>query len=228
LSAEQQIVRTQIIDESSLKKVAGMGFPQEQILQALSMGSELLTSRKMAQHVNLRQMAVLYNLILDQKRRKEQDLNNATLAIEDKMKVDENLSAARHDILAPKLYTLCADGGRWYLGREYGNTPQQIFTELYKALKSLNFEWKTVSPYKCKARYPMGLLDRQGRRVPASEVVKVTIHCYKTPRSMYILDFQKTYGQTFLFLDLCGRLLAGGLKGLKLADPATVLETKTS
>ena len=29
---------------------------------------------------------------------------------------------------------------------------------------------------------------------------------------------QKTYGQTFLFLDLCGRLLAGGLNALKLAE----------
>jgi hypothetical protein len=112
---------------------------------------------------------------------------------------------------------MSADGGRWYCGREYGNTPQQIFTELYKALKYLNFEWKTLSPYKCKARYPRGLLDRQGRRVPASEIVKVTITCYKTSRG-HILDMQKSYGQTFLFLDLCGRLLAGGLRDLRLAE----------
>ena len=65
----------------------------------------------------------------------------------------------------------------------------------------------------------MGLLDRQGRCVPASEVVKVTIQCYKTPRGMFILDIQKTYGQTFLFLDLCGRLLTD-LRSLKLSEPA--------
>jgi len=79
-------------------------------------------------------------------------------------------------------------------------------TEVYKSLKKANFEWKSLTPYRVKCRYPVGLIER-GRRVPTSEVVKVTIYCYKTPRGVYILDFQKTYGQTFLFLELCGKLI---------------------
>ena len=72
LSAEQQIERTAAIDEKVLQKVINMGFSRERILKALSLGSELLTKRKMAQHVDLRKVAVIYNLLRDDKRKREQ------------------------------------------------------------------------------------------------------------------------------------------------------------
>ncbi len=57
-----------------------MGFERQRVLAALAMGGELLTSRKMAHHVEARQMAVVYNLMLDLKRKKEQDESNRALA----------------------------------------------------------------------------------------------------------------------------------------------------
>lgn len=51
-----------------------MGFPRDKILKALSVGHELLTSRRYAQHLEARKMAVIYNLLRDQKRRKEQNI----------------------------------------------------------------------------------------------------------------------------------------------------------
>jgi len=49
-----------------------MGFNRDRILKALSMGHELLTSRRMAHHLDARKVAVIYNLLRDQKRKKEQ------------------------------------------------------------------------------------------------------------------------------------------------------------
>ena len=72
LSAEQQIERTQAIDEQILERVVNMGYPKEKILRALAMGHELLTSRRMAHHQDAKKVAVMYNLLRDQKRRKEQ------------------------------------------------------------------------------------------------------------------------------------------------------------
>ena len=72
LSAEQQIERTQAIDEQVLEKVVSMGYNRDKILRALAMGHELLTSRKMQQHQDAKKVAVIYNLLRDQKRRRDQ------------------------------------------------------------------------------------------------------------------------------------------------------------
>ena len=72
LSAEQQIERTQAIDEAVLEKVVSMGYNRDKILRALAMGHELLTSRKMQQHQDAKKVAVIYNLLRDQKRRRDQ------------------------------------------------------------------------------------------------------------------------------------------------------------
>jgi hypothetical protein len=52
-----------------------MGFARDKILKALSVGHELLTSRRYAQQTEARKMAVIYNLLRDQKRRKEQNIH---------------------------------------------------------------------------------------------------------------------------------------------------------
>ena len=72
LSAEQQIERTTALDEQILDKVVNMGYNRDKLLRALAMGHELLTSRKMANHQDAKKVAVIYNLLRDQKRRKEQ------------------------------------------------------------------------------------------------------------------------------------------------------------
>lgn len=76
LSAEAQIAQTQAIDETILQKVIQQhGFPRDKILKALSVGHELLTSRKYANQIEARRMAVTYNLLRDQKRRREQNFD---------------------------------------------------------------------------------------------------------------------------------------------------------
>jgi 5'-AMP-activated protein kinase catalytic alpha subunit len=50
LSAEQQIAQTQALDEAVVAKVVAMGFMRERLLKSLSVGHELLTSRKVRRH----------------------------------------------------------------------------------------------------------------------------------------------------------------------------------
>lgn len=216
LSAEQQIVKTQAVDEPTLQRVIKMGFPRDQIISALQMGSELLTSRKLAHNVQLRQMAVLYNLILDEKRRKEQDValmsqgvGPPTPSHREESKGRTSFSGGQQEILKPNLSRMSM---RWFLGREYCEEPQVILDEVFRALKKLNFEWKCLSIFKIKCRFPLGL------RVPASEIVKLVIYVYKTLRGTYLLDLQKSYGATFLFLELGGKFMTE-LKTLRVAPP---------
>eukprot|EP00741_Cyanophora_paradoxa_P023685 tig00021612_g22879.t1 len=41
---------------------------------------------------------------------------------------------------------------KWVLGIQSREPPARVMADLYRALKALNFEWKTISPYQVKAR----------------------------------------------------------------------------
>ena len=71
-SAEQQIESELRIDDQLVNKVVNMGFARDTILRALSMGVELTTSRTMVKHTEERKIAVIYNLLKDQQRKREQ------------------------------------------------------------------------------------------------------------------------------------------------------------
>ncbi len=40
-----------------------------------------------------------------------------------------------------------------------------------------------------------------------SAQVKMGLQLYKTPRNRYVLDVQKLYGETFVFMNVCARLM---------------------
>lgn len=209
LSAEQRIVRTQMIDETILEKVLEYGFEQQHVVNALSLGSDLLTQREMADQTQARQMAMCYNLLLDQKRRRDQEIQRTKARllqtpvevvkpVQPEIKIVS--SAPR-----PKLSQWTGTGGRWRVGKEFGGDAQQLVLHLYHTLKSLHFEWKTLSTFRIKARFPVGMSDYEGRRGPTAEVLKIIIQLYKR-HNCYLVDIQKTFGQTFVFLDLVGQI----------------------
>ena len=110
--------------------------------------------------------------------------------------------------------------GAWQLGCWSRDDPLKVMSTLYTLLRKYNFEWKVLSLYKLKARYPAGLVDRTGRHVGPGEVCKIGIQLYRSPQAgegnagevgsrdaLHQLDVHKLYGQMFLFLDLTANLL---------------------
>lgn len=212
LSAEQQIVRTHLVDEGVLKKVCEYGFESQHVLNALALGSELLTQREMADQTQARQMAMVYNLLLDKKRQKDQELQQTKARLLQSTanpKSKQQPKDLKIVSSAPKTkLSMWASGGRWRVGNEFVGEPQAILRHLYKSLKALNFEWKSLSSFKIKARFPSGMRGDQsfeGRKAPTTDVVKIMINLYKR-HNCYLLDIQKTFGQTFVFLDLVGKI----------------------
>ena len=74
-------------------------------------------------------------------------------------------------------------GPHWQLGCWSREDPLKIMSVLYTLLRKYNFEWKVLSLYKLKARFPAGLVDRQGRPVGGSEVCKIGIQLYRSGAS---------------------------------------------
>ena len=228
ISAEQQIESETKIDDQIVKRVESMGFTRDKIYRALSMGVELTTSRAMAHHTEARKIAVIYNLLKDQQRKREivsvDDTSNAQSQLDiikhsgfnssDIEQIESTMSnaalsthkavmelqahqqttiaAAQQAMLysstTNQLHSLQSSiqsnivlpaAGRWRLGRLYRDDPQRIMNSLYVTLKKFNFEWKVLSLYRVKARYPAGLIDRYGSTVPGSEVVKFSFQLYR-------------------------------------------------
>jgi len=95
---------------------------------------------------------------------------------------------------------------RWFLGKWSNFDAPTIMKDVYRVLKKFNFEWKVLSVYKLKARYPPQLLNKDGSSVHKNQIVKIGIQLYKTPRNLFVLDIQKLYGEMFLFMDACANL----------------------
>jgi hypothetical protein len=238
---------TTAIDEQILDKVVNMGYNKEKVLRALAMGHELLTSRKMAAHQDAKKVAVIYNLLRDQKRRKEQAkedvISNLKQSFQQPVKkenrdgqqsdppIDYDTMSAAAQSTYRRLSQLSqrsihnpfpppSTPQQWQLGCWSREDPLKLMSTLYTLLRKYNFEWKVLSLYKLKARYPAGLVDRQGRAVGGGEVCKIGIQLYRSGGGnggegglggnrdvVHQLDVHKLYGQMFLFLDLTALLL---------------------
>jgi len=83
----------------------------------------------------------------------------------------------------------------WCLGINSKQSPQTIMTELFKALKQLGFEWKTISQYSLRCRS----LNRE-------RLVGIAFQLYKISEGNFLLDLKKLQGELFLFFDVCCNL----------------------
>lgn len=66
---------------------------------------------------------------------------------------------------------------------------QAIMTEIYRALKKFNFEWKVCSPYKIKVRFPIQekTVKDYARNRHKTIKVQLCLQLYKTPRKYFCL-----------------------------------------
>jgi len=70
---------------------------------------------------------------------------------------------------------------KWHLGIRSQSKPQDIMNEVYRAMKTLNFEWKVVNPYHVLVRR---------RNEVAKHYVKMSLQLYQVDYKSYLLDFK--------------------------------------
>eukprot|EP00038_Savillea_parva_P006615 m.164795 g.164795 ORF g.164795 m.164795 type:complete len:506 (+) comp12472_c0_seq1:307-1824(+) len=69
---------------------------------------------------------------------------------------------------------------RWHLGMRSQNSPCEVMQEVYRAMASLNFQWKVVTPFHARCRC--------WNQVSGS-LVKMSLQLYATADNQYLLDF---------------------------------------
>merc|ERR1711982_155449 len=70
---------------------------------------------------------------------------------------------------------------KWHLGIRCQSKPHDIMREVYRAMKTLDFEWKVINPYHVQVR----------RKNPCSEkYVKMSLQLYQVDYKSYLLDFK--------------------------------------
>ncbi|KAF8386797.1 aak-2 [Pristionchus pacificus] len=71
---------------------------------------------------------------------------------------------------------------KWHLGIRSQSRPEDIMFEVFRAMKTLDFEWKILNPYH--------VIVRKRPDNPASEPPKMSLQLYQVDQRSYLLDFK--------------------------------------
>lgn len=101
----------------------------------------------------------------------------------DVIKIDAD---ARHKIPGIRSHQATASIKRpkWHLGIRSTSQPQDIMLEVFRAMKSLNYEWKILNPYHVRVR----CCKSPGN--PDVGFSKLSLQLYKVDQKSYLLDFK--------------------------------------
>lgn len=70
---------------------------------------------------------------------------------------------------------------KWHLGIRSQSKPGDIMNEVFRAMKTLNFEWKVVNAYSVRVRRKNTISDRYS---------KISLQLYQVDYKSYLLDFK--------------------------------------
>jgi len=210
-----------------MEVVTKIGFDRQELLEAL-------------QKQERNQMTVAYYLILDSKRRK---LLNSSAIMHASQPVpprsDEQappqqpavappadvgqpgLDASQSPSMLQPMANPAAQrggGGKWQLGVQSSMPPADMMLEIFRALRTLQFEWKIVAQYSLKCRpcsrphmptdAAAGAAAAEHSSMTTRCKVKVGLQLYKIQEDSYLLDIRKVDGEVLPFMDVCALLLA--------------------
>ncbi|CEF67670.1 5'-AMP-activated protein kinase catalytic subunit alpha-1 [Strongyloides ratti] len=71
---------------------------------------------------------------------------------------------------------------KWHLGIRSQSKPDEIMSEVFKAMKSLNFEWKLLNPFH--------VIVRKKPSDPSADMPKLSLQLYQVDNKSYLLDFK--------------------------------------
>jgi len=141
------------------------------------------------------QLVIAYNLIIDNKRiqtaKEEDDFKEffsgspSSLGQETIRPHPERIMAPLRDKpVTPNLKThrgAPIKRSKWHLGIRSQSKPHDIMSEVYRAMKTLDFEWKVINPYHVQVR----------RKNPANaKYVNMSLQLYQVDYKSYLLDFK--------------------------------------
>ncbi|PVD22913.1 hypothetical protein C0Q70_16173 [Pomacea canaliculata] len=85
----------------------------------------------------------------------------------------------------PRPLTTPAKKAKWHLGIRSQSKPQDIMHEVFRAMKTLNYEWKILNPYHVRVR----------RKNPVTgKFSKMNLQLYQVDQKSYLLDFKSLTG----------------------------------
>jgi len=225
VTPDQIMSQFRAIDGDVLNEVVmKIGFERQELLEAL-------------QKQERNQMTVAYYLILDHKRRKM--LGSSPIMHATQQQADAAAAVAAALVAAPTggagpggrgplapppqqppaggpAMPLVPPGGegaqrRWHLGVQSSMAPADMMLEIFRALRTLQFEWKIVAQYALKCRpcpRAAALPPHEQLSLAARCKVKVGLQLYKIQDDLYLLDVRKVDGEVLPFMDVCALLLA--------------------
>jgi len=101
---------------------------------------------------------------------------------------------------------------KWHLGIRSQSKPHDIMSEVYRAMKTLDFEWKVINPYHVQVR----------RKNPGNaKYVKMSLQLYQVDYKSYLLDFKS------LVEEEAGIEVTSGL-GLEKVSSGSSLESQVT
>ncbi|KAL3869069.1 hypothetical protein ACJMK2_041795 [Sinanodonta woodiana] len=74
-----------------------------------------------------------------------------------------------------------AKKAKWHLGIRSQSKPQDIMHEVFRAMKTLGYEWKVVNPYHVRVRRKNAVTGKH---------VKMSLQLYQVDQKSYLLDFK--------------------------------------
>lgn len=87
---------------------------------------------------------------------------------------------------------------KWHLGIRSQSKPSDIMNEVFRAMKALDFEWKTVNAYHLRVR-KFNLVSQRH--------TKISLQLYQVDNKSYLLDFKSEAQHTMEFFEMCAALI---------------------
>ncbi|KAK2955550.1 putative Serine/threonine protein kinase OSK3 [Blattamonas nauphoetae] len=211
---DSQLYRVKAIDSEVVEEICRLlHITTEQCLKDLQRSSNTTT-----------QAAVMYMLIMDQKRDRSQGIQQVEThhveipefaGIEMRNYVETIPDDGKRSTSKDEPGPTPADGSlerKWTLGADSDKSPPEIMNELFTVLKQLNFEWRMVSTYQLHCR-----LRQTPKSTMARQPIEISIQLFRLDdrssvqtsgsRPKYKIDMRRLTGDTFPFMALCSAIL---------------------
>lgn len=87
---------------------------------------------------------------------------------------------------------------KWHLGIRSQSKPSDIMNEVFRAMRTLNFEWKVVNPYQIRVRRLNEITQKY---------TKIVLQLYQVDCRSYLLDFKSEAHNMMDFFEMCSALI---------------------